>query len=120
MSRIPARLTRLEAGTPGCSDLPPLPELATLAALMDTPDATDAEQRILLHARLETLLARVWPKAMGGDVTAAGLAARLIDRQADLLGLTAAAPESKGGPVTAEDLIRMIEQGREAEVQAGQ
>ncbi|WP_371592598.1 hypothetical protein [Streptomyces virginiae] len=108
MSRIPARLNRLEAGAPGCTDLPALPEMATLGALMDAPDATTAEQRILMNARLEALLAQVWPKAMTGDVAAAGLAVRLLDRQSDLLGLTRAAQEEAGGTVTAEDLMRMI------------
>ncbi|MGW2582573.1 hypothetical protein ACWCYZ_14780 [Streptomyces virginiae] len=112
MSRIPARLNRLEAGTPGCTDLPPLPELSTLGALMDAPDSTEAEQRTLMNARLESLLARVWPKAMTGDVAAAGLAVRLLDRQADLLGLTAKQQEEPGGAVTAEDLFRMIEGAR--------
>ncbi|MEV7442019.1 hypothetical protein AB0O22_12805 [Streptomyces sp. NPDC091204] len=118
MSRIPARLSRLEAGAPGCSDLPALPELATLGALMDAPDATAAEQRILMNARLETLLARVWPKAMTGDVAAAGLAVRLLDRQADLLGLTTAAQDPEG-PITAEDLMRMIEGRHEMEADTG-
>ncbi|MFD9517670.1 hypothetical protein [Streptomyces sp. NPDC059979] len=108
MSRIPARLNRLEAGTPGCTDLPALPEMATLGALMDAPDATTAEHRILMNARLEALLTRVWPKAMTGDVTAAGLAVRLLDHQADLLGLGRAAQKEPDRVVTAEDLMAMI------------
>ncbi|MCX4525263.1 hypothetical protein OG982_06090 [Streptomyces sp. NBC_01551] len=107
MSKIPARLSRLEACA-SSTDLPPLPELATLGALMDAADTTEAERRTLMNARLELLLARVWPRAMAGDTASAGIAVRLLDRQADLLGLTSSAKDTGHGEVTAEDLMRMI------------
>ncbi|NUV64998.1 hypothetical protein [Streptomyces sp. CAI-85] len=106
MSRnLSARLNRLERSCAPCADLPALPDLR---AVLDAPDPTQGERRALLAARLELLLARVWPLAMSGDVRAVDTATRLLDRQAELFALVPGHPDPVG-EVTAEDLYRLIE-----------
>ncbi|MFC8013203.1 hypothetical protein [Streptomyces cinereoruber] len=101
---LTARLNRLERA---CGDCRTLPALPALPAVLDAPEATQAEQRALLTARLELLLACVWPIAMSGDVRAVDTATRLLDRQAELFRLPG--PAAPAGEVTAEDLIALIE-----------
>lgn len=102
---LPARLGRLERErSDGCTT----PALPDLDAVLDRPDPTHAEQRALLAARLEQMLATVWPLAMRGDLRAADTATRLLDRQAKLFGLFPDDRQAQG-EVTAADLIALIE-----------
>jgi len=52
--------------------------------------------RTIHHTRLETLLMRQWPIAMGGDIAATNTALGIMDRIDRLYGLSGADPDSGG------------------------
>jgi hypothetical protein len=92
---------------------------AVRTELRRMPEEAREELRQIEMARLDALLAAVWPKAMVGDVAATRAALDVCERRARLLGLDAptkvAQTDAQGRDMPAieilrERLVRLIEE----------